>query len=296
MTAAATSAGKPRRPAAKTGRAGAARAGTERGMRPKLPADVAGERVARVWQQELGGGYGGIAVSGGRVYVMDRQREPDDCRTRPVLRRGRPASRCGRIRIRSTTRASVTTTGPAPRRPSSATASTRWEPSAICIVSTRRSGEIVWSKDLVGEFGARVPIWGLSASPVVFEDLLIVHAGAEPDGCYVAFDLSTGEERWRSLPDPAGYATPILIERERIARQLVGWTPTNVRGLDPQTGKLLWTIPFEVNYGTSIADPIFHEGLVLVSSYYEGSKAIRLGAEAGRMRQWPGRIAETSAA
>ena len=42
-----------------------------------------------------------------------------------------------------------------------------------------------------------------------------------------------------------------------------------------QTGEVLWTVPFEVNFGTSIACPIFAENLLLVSSYYEGSLAIR---------------------
>ena len=46
-----------------------------------------------------------------------------------------------------------------------------------------------------------VPGWGLSASPVLFEDLVIVHAGAQPDGCYIAFDLRTGKERWRNERD-----------------------------------------------------------------------------------------------
>src|SRR5262249_44883923 len=55
------------------------------------------------------------------------------------------------------------------------------------------------------------------------------------------------------------------------------WTPANVRGLEPRTGKLLWTVPFEVTYGTSIATPIFQEHIVLVSGYWEGAKAIRLG-------------------
>src|SRR5205807_5829092 len=58
---------------------------------------------------------------------------------------------------------------------------------------------------------------------------------------------------------------------------LVCWTPTNVRGLDPRTGKLLWTVPFEVTYSTSIATPIYADGIVVVSGYYEGTKAIRLG-------------------
>jgi len=138
------------------------------------------------------------------------------------------------------------------------------------------NGETVWSKNLVKEFGAKVPIWGLSASPLIFEDLVIIHAGAEPAGCYLAFDLNTGEERWRSLSDPAGYATPLLIDRAGTI-ELVCWTPNNVCGLNPRTGELHWTVPFEVNYGTSVANPIFQDGVVLVSSYYEGSKAIRLG-------------------
>jgi outer membrane protein assembly factor BamB len=138
------------------------------------------------------------------------------------------------------------------------------------------TGEIRWSKDLVNDHGARIPLWGLSASPLIYENLVIVHAGLEPGGCYAAFDRTTGEEQWRCLPDGAGYATPILIDRHGTT-ELVGWTPNHVRGMEPATGKTLWSIPFEVNYGTAIADPIFQEGVVLVSSYYDGTKAIRLG-------------------
>ena len=52
-----------------------------------------------------------------------------------------------------------------------------------------------------------------------------------------------------------------------------------MRGLDPATGEPAWTIRFDVNFGTSIATPIFHDGLVLVSSYYDGSRAIRVGSD-----------------
>jgi outer membrane protein assembly factor BamB len=139
------------------------------------------------------------------------------------------------------------------------------------------TGRPVWSKDLAGRHGARVPVWGFAASPVVFEGLLVVHAGAEPDGCLIALDRRTGAEVWRSLPDPAGYATPILVE-SRGTPQLVCWTPTHVRGLDPRTGRPLWAVPFEVTYGAPIATPVYHEGIVLVSNYYAGTKAIRLGS------------------
>ena len=242
---------------------------------PKLPAAWPESGLQRVWRNELGGGYGGIAVSGGRVYVMDRQQQPDDVERvqcfdavdgKPLWSQSYPVDY------------SDVSYGNGPRSTPTVFKDRVYTLGAVghllCLDAS--TGEIVWSKDLVADFAARVPLWGLSASPVVFEDLLIVHAGAEPDGCYLAFDLDTGQERWRSLPDPAGYATPMLIDRDGTP-QLVAWTPINVRGLDPRTGKLMWTIPFKVNNGTAIADPIVHEGLVLVSSYYDGSKAIRLG-------------------
>jgi outer membrane protein assembly factor BamB len=242
---------------------------------PKLPAAWPERGLQRVWRNELGGGYGGVAVSGGRVYVMDRQQQPDDVERvqcfnaidgKPLWSQSYPVD-YGHVSY-----------GNGPRSTPTVFKDRVYTLGAVghllCLDAS--TGGIVWSKDLVADYAARVPLWGLSASPVVFEDLLIVHVGAQPDGCYLAFGLDTGQVRWRSLPDPAGYATPMLIDRDGTP-QLVAWTPINVRGLDPRTGKLMWTIPFKVNNGTAIADPIVHKGLVLVSSYYDGSKAIRLG-------------------
>jgi len=140
------------------------------------------------------------------------------------------------------------------------------------------TGKPIWATDLVHDHQASVPIWGFCASPFVFEDLLIVHAGAEPNGCLIAFDRATGERVWSTLSDPAGYATPIVVQSGG-QHQVVSWTPTNVRSVDARTGELLWSVPYKVDSGMSIAMPIYQDGLVLVSSYYEGTTAIRLGRD-----------------
>jgi outer membrane protein assembly factor BamB len=57
----------------------------------------------------------------------------------------------------------------------------------------------------------------------------------------------------------------------------VGWTPEHVVGLRIDDGQPLWQVPYKVTYGVSIASPIFHQGIVLVCGYWEGSKAIALG-------------------
>jgi outer membrane protein assembly factor BamB len=128
------------------------------------------------------------------------------------------------------------------------------------------------------QFGARLPEWGFAASPVLFEDLVIIHTGAERDGSYIAFERGSGDEVWRSLADPAGYCTPIVALHAGHA-QLICWTPENVCSLEPRTGRLNWKVPYKVTYGVSIATPIFREGIVFVSGYWEGAKAIRLGTK-----------------
>ncbi len=244
---------------------------------PRLPQKWPGVGLQQVWKQPLGGGYGGIAATDGRVYVMDRQREPQDVERilcfdavsgTPIWEHSYPVD-YSNVSYDNGPRATPTVLGNH--------VYTLGAVGNLCCLDAS-SGEPVWTKDLVAEFGARIPLWGLSASPVVHDDLLIVHPGAEPDGCLMAFDRASGEERWRSLADAAGYATPILITWNDQP-QLVAWTPAHITGLNPVTGELLWETPFEVNYGTSIACPVFQDGLVLVSSYYDGSKAIRPGGD-----------------
>jgi outer membrane protein assembly factor BamB len=137
------------------------------------------------------------------------------------------------------------------------------------------SGSVLWSHDLVREFQAQQPEWGFAASPVVYHDKVVIHAGVER-GAYLAFDRRTGQEIWRGGPDPTGYGTPILVRRSG-REELVGWTPEHVLGISAADGSELWRIPYKVTYGVSIATPIFYEDTVIVCGYWEGSKAVKLG-------------------
>lgn len=237
------------------------------------------EGLPQVWRHELGGGYGGIAVSGGRVCVMDRRIEPEEVERALCF-----DAVTGELLWSQSWPVDYANVayGNGPRATPTIVQDRVYFFGALGHLCCLRlaDGKVLWSKQLAAEFGARVPLWGLSASPLIHGALVIVVAGAAPDGCLVAFDQHTGTERWRAFAEAAGYATPILIEHEGRT-QLVAWTPTHVRGLDPDDGRALWARPFEVTYGNAIADPVFHEGLVLVSSYYEGSLALRVPTDLG---------------
>ncbi len=241
---------------------------------PPLPEKWPDGGLPLIWRQPIGGGHAGVVVSKGRVITMDYRPKPEP-RERVVCFHAGTGKMLWSHAYPVNYKRLAYDNGPR-------AAPTVWQDRVFALGAVGRltcldlaSGKPIWSVDLVKDHRAGAPTWGFAASPLVYQHLLSVHAGAEPDGCFLALDQDTGKEVWRSLPDPAGYATPILIHHEGKA-QLVGWTPTHVRGLEPRTGKLLWSIPFEVTYGTSIAMPIFQENIVLVTGYYEGAKAIRL--------------------
>jgi len=228
------------------------------------------------WRRPVGGGYGGISVARGRAFVMDRQTKPAE-RERIVAL----DAACGNVLWvhEYPVRYGNLDYGNGPRATPTVLDGRVYTLGAVghlCCLDAE-TGRLLWSKDLVGKFGAQAPTWGLAASPIVFEDLLIVHAGL-PRGSLTAFDRQSGDERWRALDDPAGYATPILIQRP-WGTQLIAWTPLHVTALDPRTGKLDWEIPYAVNFGVSIAMPVLHENTIVVSGYWEGTKAIRLGPD-----------------
>ena len=242
---------------------------------PKLPEKWPDVGLRQVWRQPVGGGDAGVVVADGRACTMDRQREPDETERvlcfdaatgKPLWTHAYPTA-YGKLQHGNGPRAASTIHD---GRVYSLGALGR-----VCCLDAA-TGRLLWTKDTVAECGARIPMWGFAASPFIFGESVIVHVGAQPDGSFIAFDRKTGKELWRSVPDRAGYCTPILI-RHAGGPQLVCWTPENVRGLDPRDGKPLWGVPYKVTYGVSIASPIFQEGIVVVAGYWEGSRAVQLG-------------------
>ena len=246
--------------------------GTWRG--PKLPETWPASGLKQLWRQPVGGGYAGVSVAEGRVFTMDRQTNPEVERVlcydassgQPLWQHTYPVS-YGKLDYGNGPRAAPTIHG-GHVHTVGALGDLR------CLDA--KTGDVVWKKNHLDDFAGRLPMWGFAGSPVVYGDWLILQPGGEKDSGVVAVERLTGKEVWRSLPDEAGYSTPILV-RAHNQDELVCWTPSHIRGLEARTGKLLWSFPYEITYGVSIAKPIAHDGIIFVAGYWHGSKAIRLG-------------------
>ncbi len=139
------------------------------------------------------------------------------------------------------------------------------------------TGALLWEKEFVRDFGASVPVWGISSAPIVEGSLVITFAAGEPDAKVMAFDRETGDEVWRALSSDwePGYSQPIIFDYAG-KRQLIVWHPRAITSLDPLSGELFWQEPYVVSMGMTVSTPIQKGPYLFVSSFYDGARMLRL--------------------
>jgi outer membrane protein assembly factor BamB len=239
-----------------------------------IPADFTKQEPERLWKQEIGAGFGGVTVCDGLVYVMDRQKTPQevervlcfDAETgKEVWQQSWEVSYGGMDY------------GTGPRASVNIVDGKAYALGATGVASglDAKTGKVLWQVDAVETCGAKIPTWGFAASPVIDGERVLLHVGAK-DGSVIALDKNSGKEVWRGGPDRAGYCTPEIISHAGM-RQLIAWGPEHVQSLNPDSGSVNWTYPYKITYGVSIAQPLYHDGVLLVSGYWHGAKAFRLG-------------------
>ena len=243
---------------------------------PPLPEKWPAEGLRRVWRRPVGGGYSGVAAVGNRVYTMDRQTEPEEVER--ILCLDADSGELIWAHAYEVAYGDLDY-GSGPRATPTIDDGRVYTLGSVghlhCLDAA--TGEVIWSIDSMGEMKAGIPTWGFAASVPVWKDRVFVHIGV-PGGSVVALDRRTGKEIWRSSEDPAGYCTPMIVSHKGSDRLIV-WNPEHIVSMSPETGAIHWQVPYKVTNGVSITAPIFEEGILFVSGYWEGSKAIRLSAD-----------------
>jgi ABC-type phosphate/phosphonate transport system substrate-binding protein len=143
---------------------------------------------------------------------------------------------------------------------------------------------IVWRRNLVKDFNAKLPTWGMCSTPLVVDDLLIVNPGA-PDASLAALGLYTGETVWKTPGEPAGYGSFILGTFGGI-RQVVGHDATSLGGWDPNTGRRLWTLLPTKKGDFNVPTPVNIDGRLLVATENNGTRLYDFDAN-GRINPTP---------
>ncbi len=101
------------------------------------------------------------------------------------------------------------------------------------------TGKLRWTRNIVTDSDAPVPMWGFSSSPLVIEDKVVVYAGGPNDKGLLAYRADDGEPAWAVATGPASYSSAQRVVLDGKP-QILFLSDTGLIALDPTTGALQW--------------------------------------------------------
>ncbi len=220
-----------------------------------------------LWRTALGSGYSGLAVADGRVFTMFGAggREYAAAFDRGTGRELWRFEMDGELRNNQ---------GNGPR------ATPTVDGDVVYVLGARsmlfaldvKTGEERWGRDLEKEFGAKVPEWGTSTSPLVEGQHLIVDAAGRKDYGVLAFDKASGEIAWHNGTHRPAYSSPIAVTLGGV-RQIVLFTAEGLRGISASGGEGLWLAPWTTDWDVNAATPLFvpRNGIFISTGYDTGA-------------------------
>jgi outer membrane protein assembly factor BamB len=119
------------------------------------------------------------------------------------------------------------------------------------------SGKMVWRKDTKG-----YPQFFTASSPIIQDGKCIAQIGGR-SGEVVAYDLTSGEEKWKWSGDGTAYGSPVLMTVDKT-KMIVTPTNSSLVGINADDGKQLWKVAFSSRYNS--ATPIVDGDKVIYSA------------------------------
>lgn len=138
------------------------------------------------------------------------------------------------------------------------------------------TGKTLWRKD---DFQGAWPPFFTSSSPIIVDGLCIAQLGGKANSAIAAYDLTTGEPKWKWSGDGTAYASPAVMTLGG-AKWVIAQTESKMVAVRPADGKLVWEVPFAVRgRGYNASTPIVDGQTIIYCGQDRGIKAVKLEKE-----------------
>ncbi len=247
---------------------------------PRRDASLPGPRLARdweasppreLWRRAVGEAWSSFAVAGSAA-VTQEQRADEQVVVRYELATGRQVW----AHVDSAA-FSTTVGGRGPRATPTIADGQVYTLGATGILSRLRleTGELVWSSNVLDGHPGRVADYGMTSSPLLVGDLVVVQI-ARVDRGLAAYYRSNGELAWRGGEDSGSYSSPVLATIAGTEQILIV-NQRSVAGHRPETGELLWREAWP-EPGEKITPPLLlgDDRLLVSAGYGTGSRLLRI--------------------
>ncbi|QDS86296.1 outer membrane biogenesis protein BamB [Rosistilla ulvae] len=226
--------------------------------------------LSKVWQIEVGTGYGSPLVDNNRVYQHARQGVDEVLRCVDLATGKEIWKQTHAVPFKASSGGERHGNGP---KSTPILADGRiFTMSSLGDISAwdAETGELLWRSGYGKRFSQNHPNWGVSTSPVIDGDHVVAHFGNDDEGALIALDVKTGEEVWSQGNDGAAYSSPLVVEIHGV-RQIVDWNHRALVGVDSRSGEALWEFPLpQFTSNQNMPTPTFHNGRILLGGENRG--------------------------
>lgn len=242
---------------------------------PPLNRDWSAHPPRCLWRQPVGGGYAQFAISGNTAVTIE-QRGGDEAVVCYDTETGRE-----RWQHSYPARFTEVMGGEGPRATPTISEGKVYSLGATGALACldQASGRPDWTVNILeGNENVR---WGMSGSPLVFDNVVVVNPGAQNDGnkgkAVVALNRKTGQRIWASGEAPAGYSSPMLATLAG-RRQIVLLDGDRIAGYDPEGAGVLWSYAWKTQYGINVSQPLILEGdrIFITAGYGMGGAMLQV--------------------
>ncbi len=219
-----------------------------------------------IWKQPIGDGWGGFAVVGNSAITQEQEDEWEKVVCYDLLTGKEKWTH------RDNARYYTALGGLGPRATPTIDGEYVYTLGSTGILNCLNfeTGARIWSTNIFEENKANKPPWGISCSPLVYDDLVILSAGGA-----IAYYKDTGDIAWKGHKHQSGYSSPTLLSFVGT-EQVVLFDNGLVTSHNPVTGELLWKQSWPAAECAAQPTPLPGDKLLISTAYGIGSKLFQI--------------------
>ncbi|RXQ89864.1 alcohol dehydrogenase [Ancylomarina salipaludis] len=154
------------------------------------------------------------------------------------------------------------------------------------VALSANSGEIIWSKNMLTEYGGRNLRFGMTENLLIEGDKIFCTPGGEEVNI-IALNKKTGDLIWKTKAngETSAYCSPLFVKLANRSL-MVTHTANSIVGIDTQNGEMMWRFEHKNQYSIHPNTPLYQDGMLFCfSGYGKGGVMLQLSADGRSVKE-----------